>query len=93
MRKLNKFGKAVKALGMASLWKDGDSSSFCWNWWHPLTWVVTPFLALTVVFFGGIKELKENHYNYGFGLSPYWKARKKERKFYENRAAMALFYF
>ena len=82
MRELSKFGKVIKALRMASFWKDGDSSSFCWNWWNPLTWIVTPFILVIIIFLGGIEELLENRYNYGFGLSPYWKARKSRREFY-----------
>lgn len=81
-RKLSKFGKVIKALRMASFWKDGDSSSFCWNWWNPITLIITPFILLFIVFLGGIKELLDNRYDYGFGLSRYWKARKNEREFY-----------
>ena len=81
MSNLSLFGRFVKASKMATFWKDGSSSAYSWNYWNPLTLIFIPFLVLIIIFLGGITELTTYHYHYGFGYSPYWKARLSEREF------------
>ena len=81
MNNLSNFGRFVKATKMATFWKDGDSVSYHWNYWNPLTIMVIPFMVLLIIFLGGITELVDNHYNYGFGYSKYWKERLDSREF------------
>ena len=71
----------VKSLKMATFWKDGDTFSFHWNYWNPLTIVGLPFFILPVIIFAGVVELREYHYHYGFGYSKYWKKRLDKREF------------
>lgn len=79
---LNSFGRFIKAAKMASFWKDGDTSSYHWNYWNPLTLLFIPFLVILIILLGGLKELFDNHYRYGFGYSRYWKARLDKREFF-----------
>ena len=78
---LSPFGRFIKVAKMASFWKDGDTSSYHWNYWNPLTLLLIPFLIILIVLIGGLKELFDNHYMYGFGYSRYWKSRLKQRQF------------
>lgn len=64
--------------GAAKTWKDGDSYSFYWKWWHPLTWVAVPLLFIIMVGFEGIPYTCKNMSSIGVGLDSYWKGRPKE---------------
>lgn len=78
---LSAFGNFVKTAKMASFWKDGDTASYHWNYWNPLTLLLIPFLVILIILGGGIKELADNHYMYGLGYSKYWKSRLNQREF------------
>ena len=81
MNNMTPFGRFIKTAKMASFWKDGDTFSYHWNYWNPLTLFMLPFLVALIILLGGIKELADNHYMYGFGYSRYWKSRLKQRQF------------
>jgi ABC-type Fe3+-siderophore transport system permease subunit len=75
-------GKAAHVTRAATFWKDGDTTSFHWNYWNPIAWLFIIPLVILVFIVGGLKELIDNHYHYGFGYSKYWKARLKQREFF-----------
>lgn len=69
---LNRLGRALKALRMIRVYKDGDGVGFVWRWWNPLTWIAFPsYFALAVLIQGLPETLRYKHY-IGIGMKPWF---------------------
>jgi len=79
------FGRFAIRLKIIHAWIDGDSSSFVWNYWNPLSYILIVLVILIAIPTNGIGDLINNPWFYGFGLSPYWKDLKETRVFITNR--------
>lgn len=79
IKKLSIIGKIIYYLHIAKFWKDGDTASFLWNLWNPLSWIVIILLFLGTILVYGISGIKEMQ---GIKLSKYWKKHKDDREFF-----------
>ncbi len=70
--------KLIDALGAMRWFKDGHSASFVWRWYHPLSWIFGPLLFVLNIFSEGFPKTWKYRHDLGFGLSPFWQARKKD---------------
>jgi len=73
--------KVLKTLKIVTVWKDGSTVSFTWNYWNPLSWPIILALVLPAILMGGLRDFLDYPHNYGFGLSKYWKDHKNDRQF------------
>lgn len=77
--KLTTYGKFIYYSRMARFWKDGDTASFLWNWWNPLTILLIVILFIPIILAYGFTGLQEVP---GIKMSRYWKEHKDERVFF-----------
>lgn len=65
-------------LYVVDVYKSGkEIGGVVWKWKNPLSWVVAPLVFLVAAWFNGYTEAVKNKHNLGFGLPPYWEARKE----------------
>lgn len=75
------FGTLVIRLYIIKSWEDGDTYSFTWNYLNPLSYL---FMFISIIigsFVNSTMDIIKYPYEYGFGLSPYWKKNKDKRIF------------
>lgn len=78
---LNSFTKLLIRLRMINAWCDGDGISFVWNWYNPLTYLMMPYVLLSLLLatiLYGVKEVFSSFHDFGFVKSPYWKENQNE---------------
>lgn len=79
---MTRSGNLVRILMVARFWKDGDTSSWLWNWWNPLAWPVAAIILLVGVAMHGLGIFtREDMSDLGFCLSDWWREHKDEREF------------
>lgn len=69
----------MKFMGLRPF-RDGSTISAVWIWWHPVAWVLAPLSAVLAILMNGVPDFWRYRHENGFGLSPYWKARRNEIK-------------
>jgi hypothetical protein len=75
------MGKILVKGKVITAWKDGDTVSFLWNWWNPVSWLFVPVLVLYIFISSGIAGVLDCGFEEGFTLSDYWKENKDKREF------------
>lgn len=70
--KLNFIGKALRNLYIAKFYHNGDGAGFIWNWFNPLSWIVSPLLFIIYIFVEGYPKTIKNKHDIGFGMDPYF---------------------
>lgn len=80
MHGLSPIGKFIHFTKAARFWRDGNVSSFLWNWWNPLAWIFGPLIFVLSVLVQGYPQTMRDLAALGFVLSDYWK--EHEREFY-----------
>ena len=76
---LNWFGTLAIRFYVIKFWEDGDTHSFTWNYLNPLSYI---FMFISIIigsFVNSPMDIVKNPYEYGFGLSSYWKKNKDKR--------------
>lgn len=70
MKPLAKFLYYTKA---AKFYYNGDCLGFVWRYWHPLTWVLLPLLAMLFVGLVGVPQAYKDRDDIGIGVTKYFK--------------------
>jgi hypothetical protein len=70
----------MKPLASFILWarichfyKNGSGFGFVWNWFNPLSWIISPIIYLTSCIFYGTLDTWKYRHEIGFGMNPYFK--------------------
>lgn len=60
---------AVRAI---SIYKNGSSFGYVWNWWNPIAWILAPITVFANVLFVGIPETWKYREDCGLRVDPYF---------------------
>lgn len=64
--RLSRAGRVIYATGAISLAPDGDTVSFAWRWWHPLSWVLGPTMFIIAGLLAGFPRAWRDRRDLGF---------------------------
>jgi len=71
---LRPLGKALWRPHIINIYCNGDGVGFVWVWWNPLAWIVAALVTIITIFMVGVPQAWANKHEFGFGISPYFKA-------------------
>jgi len=72
---MNLFGRILFRLYAIRVYRDGDGLGYVWVWWHPLAWVLAPFILFVHMLANGVVPAWRYRYDAGWQIAPYFKLR------------------
>lgn len=66
------IGKVLYYGKFARFYKNGDGSSFIWNYWNPLSWPVILLAVIASILITGIPETFAYPHEIGLVINPYF---------------------
>lgn len=75
---MTKFGNFLWYTRIIFVYGNGDGYGFVWNWFNPLSWILSVLTLVAYVLLEGVINVKGSLHYIGFGMNPYFKSYPEE---------------